>query len=136
MSRTSDPTLTDVFFALGDATRMAVLARLCAAGGLSATALSDGAAVSRQAIVKHLHVLEDAGLVTHQRQGREVLYVFDGRQIGEAVAFLEAMSAGWDRAIERLRDLVEAPRSGARRRGPPPGTGGAARAARGRRRRR
>lgn len=133
MSNTAESALTDVFFALGDATRMAVLARLRTPGGLSATALSDGAAVSRQAIVKHLQVLEDAGLVTHQRQGREVRYAYDGRRIGEAVEFLEAMSAGWDRAIGRLRDLVETPAAGTRRR---PGSVAAATARRVRRRRR
>jgi DNA-binding transcriptional ArsR family regulator len=105
----ADTGLTEVFFALGDDTRLEVIARLRTAGALSATVLSDGAAISRQAIVKHLHVLEHAGLVRHERQGREVLYAFQGRRVDEARAFLEAISAGWDRAIERLRGMVEAP---------------------------
>ena len=74
---------------------------------LSATALSDGARVTRQAIAKHLRVLEDARLVTHEKRGREVLYALDARRLEEARAFLEAVSAGWDRAIERLRRMVE-----------------------------
>jgi DNA-binding transcriptional ArsR family regulator len=65
--------------------------------------------VTRQAIVKHLQVLEGAGLVTHKKRGREVLYALEPRRLGEARAFLDAVSAGWDRAIERLRELVEQP---------------------------
>ena len=57
-----------------------------------------------------MHVLEGAGLVTHQKRGREVLYLLDARRLVEAQAFLEAISAGWDRALARLRDLVEEPR--------------------------
>lgn len=109
MSKERDRAVTGVFFALGDGTRLAVVKRLVAAGALSATALSDGAEVTRQAIVKHLRVLEGAGLVTHDRRGREVLYALEARRLDEARAFLEAASARWDRAIERLRRLVETP---------------------------
>lgn len=97
----------DVFFALGDGTRLSVVKRLAASGSLSATALSDGAHVSRQAIVKHLQVLEEAGLVTHEKAGREVLFALQPRRLDDARAFLDGISAGWDRAIERLRRLVE-----------------------------
>lgn len=116
MSKPPDPAVAEAFFALGDKTRLAVLARL-ATGALSATDLAIGASVTRQAIVKHLHVLESAGLVTHQKRGREVLYAPEGRGIVEARAFLDAVSARWDRAIHRLRDLVEEPppRKSARR---------------------
>ncbi|HWP21017.1 MAG TPA: metalloregulator ArsR/SmtB family transcription factor [Burkholderiaceae bacterium] len=107
MSNAVEPGLARVFFALGDATRLALVTRLLAAGALSATALATGQEISRQAIVKHLHVLEDAGLVTHERRGREVLYALDTQRFDEARAFLEAVSAGWDRALERLRRLVE-----------------------------
>jgi len=104
-----------VFFALGDGTRLAVVKRLLAAGALSATALAQDAAISRQAIVKHLQVLEDAGLVEHERKGREVLYALDRRRIDEARAFLDAISAGWDRALDKLKELVESPRPVRRR---------------------
>ena len=107
MSRGADPAAADVFFALGDATRLSVVRRLGAGGPLSATALSEGARVTRQAIAKHLRVLEGAGLVLHERRGREVLYALDGRRLEEARAFLDAVSAGWDRALERLRRVVE-----------------------------
>lgn len=115
MSRGREREIADVFFALGDRTRLAVVAKLQARGALSATALSDGADVSRQAIVKHLQVLEAAGLVTHERRGREVLFALEARRLHEARVFLDAMSAGWDRAIARLRGLVEEPPGAARK---------------------
>lgn len=96
-----------VFFALGDRTRLALVRKLLAAGALSATALAQDAAVSRQAIVKHLQVLESAGIVEREPRGREVLYAIDARRVNEARAFLDAISAGWDRAIDRLRRIVE-----------------------------
>lgn len=104
--------VADVFFALGDETRLSVVEKL-GAGAHSATALSGGAKVTRQAIVKHLQVLEGAGLVTHEKRGREVLYSLEARRLDEARAFLDGISAGWDRAIERLRHLVEEPAPGA-----------------------
>jgi len=89
---------------------------LCATTWLPATALAQDAEISRQAIVKHLQVLEDAGFVEHERKGREVLYALDRRRIDEARAFLDAISAGWDRALDRLKNLVESPRPPRRRR--------------------
>ena len=96
-----------VFFALGDGTRLAVVKRLLTAGALSATTLAQDADITRQAIVKHLQVLEDAGLVERERRGREVLYTLDPGRVDEARAFLDAISAGWDRALGQLKDLVE-----------------------------
>jgi DNA-binding transcriptional ArsR family regulator len=107
MSRQPDPAIAEVFFALGDRTRLSVVSRLVKRGSQSATALADGASVTRQAIVKHLQVLEDARLVTHARQGREVLYSLDTRRLEDARVFLNGISAGWDRAIERLKVMVE-----------------------------
>jgi DNA-binding transcriptional ArsR family regulator len=96
-----------VFFALGDGTRLSLVRKLGGGGAQSATALSDGADVSRQAIVKHLQVLESAGLVTHEKHGREVLFALETRRLEDARAFLEGVSARWDRAIDRLRRMVE-----------------------------
>ncbi len=114
MSSGSEPAIADVFSALGDETRLSVLRRLGAGVPLSATALSQDARVTRQAIAKHLRVLEGARLVTHAREGREVLYALDARRLEEARAVLDAVSAGWDRAIERLRRMVEVPAGPAR----------------------
>jgi DNA-binding transcriptional ArsR family regulator len=99
----------DVFFALGDHTRLSVVRKLGAGGALSATALSDGANVTRQAIVKHLQVLEHAGLVSHEKRGREVFYALETRRLEDARVFLDTISAAWDRALGRLRALVEEP---------------------------
>ena len=101
--------MVDVFFALGDETRLAVVRKLGTGASLTATALSEDGAMTRQAIAKHLQVLEDAGLVTHEKQGREVLYTLEAPRLDEARVFLEGISVGWDRAIARLRHLVEEP---------------------------
>jgi DNA-binding transcriptional ArsR family regulator len=109
MSKAAERAAARVFSALGDRTRLAVVQKLGAGGALSATTLSEGAKVTRQAIVKHLRVLEGAGLVTPARRGREVLYALEPRRLEDARVFLEGISAGWDRALERLRQLVEEP---------------------------
>lgn len=107
-----DRTEADVFFALGDRTRLSIVSRLGEHGARSATSLAEGSTVTRQAIVKHLQVLANARLVTHKKHGREVLYALDARRLREAGQFLNGISAGWDRAIERLRKMVEtAPRA-------------------------
>ena len=115
MLRATERTHADIFFALGDATRLSVVRTLSADGARTATALADGADVSRQAIVKHLQVLRSAGLVTPEKRGKEVLYALDGKRLDDARVFLEAVSLGWDRAIDRLRRLVEKPDGRGRR---------------------
>jgi DNA-binding transcriptional ArsR family regulator len=101
--------IAQLFFALGDETRLLLFIQLITVGALSATTLAENVPISRQAITKHLAVLESAGLVSHQRQGREVLYEVEVQRIQEAQAFLGAISKGWDQALGRLRDLVEEP---------------------------
>jgi DNA-binding transcriptional ArsR family regulator len=96
-----------VFAALGDATRLHVVSRLSAGGPMSITQLTDGANVTRQAVTKHLNVLAEAGIVIDFRQGRERMWQLKTRQLEEARRTLDQISAGWDRAIERLRALVE-----------------------------
>ena len=99
--------LARLFAALGDGVRLRLLTRILAAGAISATGLAAGEAISRQAIVKHLQVLESAGLVLPARVGREVRYALDARRLGEARAFLDGVSAHWDASLARLRRLVE-----------------------------
>ena len=96
-----------VFAALGDDTRLALVKSLGDGTARTATELAADLPITRQAVVKHLRVLEGAGLVVNERRGREVLYVLDGGRVDEARAFLDAVSARWDRAIARLRTLVE-----------------------------
>jgi DNA-binding transcriptional ArsR family regulator len=109
MSKNREQAATDVFFALSDGTRLSLVRRLGNGSPLSATSLADGAEVTRQAIVKHLRVLEEAGIVSHEKRGREVLYALDPDTLVDAQAFLEAISRSWDGAIDRLRRLVEEP---------------------------
>jgi DNA-binding transcriptional ArsR family regulator len=105
-----------VFSALGDESRLSLLRKLSRGAALSATMLAEDAPVTRQAIVKHLQILAAAGLILHHRRGREVLYALHPRRVDEARDYLGAVSAGWDQAIVRLREMVEEPVSKHRRR--------------------
>jgi len=96
-----------VFAALGDATRLQIVARLCEGGPLSIARLTEGAQVSRQAITKHLHALSDAGLVRSRRAGRESIWQLQTRRLAEVRRYLDRISRQWDQAIGRLRSLVE-----------------------------
>lgn len=96
-----------VFAALGDATRLRVLARLSTEGPLSITRLASGADVTRQAVTKHLQVLADAGLITGARDGRENVWTLERRGLHEARRLLDAISREWDGTLERLRAFVE-----------------------------
>ncbi|HEV3018514.1 MAG TPA: metalloregulator ArsR/SmtB family transcription factor [Burkholderiaceae bacterium] len=96
-----------VFAALGDATRLQIVARLCEGGPLSIARLTEGAQVSRQAITKHLHALSDAGLVRSRRAGRERIWQLQTRRLAEVRRYLDRISRQWDQAIGRLRSLVE-----------------------------
>jgi DNA-binding transcriptional ArsR family regulator len=96
-----------VFAALGDATRLGIVARLCLDGPQSIVRLTDGANVTRQAVTKHLHALAEAGLVRGAREGRERIWEIDPRRLSAATRFLEQISKQWDDTIERLRAFVE-----------------------------
>jgi DNA-binding transcriptional ArsR family regulator len=96
-----------VFAALGDRTRLRLVVRLCDGEALSITQLTSESKVTRQAITKHLHVLEDAGLVRGSRHGREQLWELDARQLATARRCLKLISRQWDEALERLKAAVE-----------------------------
>ncbi len=96
-----------LFAALGDPTRLRLVARLAGGGPASITRLSEAAAVSRQAISKHLAVLADAGLVRTRREGRERICELAPARLGDAHAYLDAISRQWDEALGRLRAFVE-----------------------------
>jgi DNA-binding transcriptional ArsR family regulator len=96
-----------VFAALGDRTRLNLVARLCTCGPQSIVRLTEGAKVSRQAVTKHLHTLADAGLVRSTREGREHIWEIQPKRLSEARHYLDLISDQWDDAIERLRTLVE-----------------------------
>lgn len=96
-----------IFAALGDETRLQLLARLSSGGPLSISALTTDTNVTRQAVTKHLRVLEVAGLVKGARSGRERLYELERARLDLARRHIEAISAEWDRAVARLRAFVE-----------------------------
>ena len=96
-----------VFAALGEPTRLHLVARLCADGPLSISRLSEGAGVSRQAITKHLATLEAAGVVQSARAGRERIWELETRRLEIARRCLDQISAQWDEALTRLRVFVE-----------------------------
>jgi DNA-binding transcriptional ArsR family regulator len=96
-----------VFAALGDETRLRLVARLCDEGPQSIAKLTDGSEVTRQAVTKHLRVLEDAGVVRGTRDGRESVWQIEPRRLETARRSLDLISARWDSAIERLRAMVE-----------------------------
>lgn len=96
-----------LFAALGDETRLRVVARLCEEGPLSIAKLTDGGEVTRQAVTKHLRVLADAGLVKGSRTGREAVYELQPRRLSDARRLLDLISTEWDGTLERLRAFVE-----------------------------
>lgn len=96
-----------VFAALGDETRLGLVARLCSGGPQSIARLTSGSDVTRQAITKHLDVLGDAGLVHDAWRGRERIWQLDTERLGQAARHLEQISKGWDEALARLKKFVE-----------------------------
>jgi len=96
-----------VFAALGDETRLRLVARLGTEGPLSIARLTAGTDVTRQAVTKHLHVLAEAGLARGTRQGRERLWRLDPAPLEEARRHLDLISQRWDAALERLKAAVE-----------------------------
>ena len=96
-----------VFAALGDPTRLRLIAALCAGGALSIAQLTAGPAITRQAITTHLEGLADAGLVRDIRQGRERLWEFEPSRLDEARHSLEAIAVQWDQRLQRLKTFVE-----------------------------
>jgi DNA-binding transcriptional ArsR family regulator len=96
-----------IFAALGDETRLQIVARLCAEGPLSITRLSEGAGVTRQAVTKHLGALSAAGLARNTRSGREQIWELDTRRLEMARRCLDRISSHWDVALTRLKAMVE-----------------------------
>jgi DNA-binding transcriptional ArsR family regulator len=96
-----------VFAALGDETRLRLVSRLSHDGPMSIARLADGFAITRQAITKHLRVMEGAGLVRSEQQGRESVWQLEQKRLADARRQLEAISAQWDETLDRLKSFVE-----------------------------
>ncbi len=109
MSARDAPAAAQMFAALGDATRLQLLMRLSASGPESIAQMSAKSVVTRQAITKHLRVLEDAGFVAGERQGREHVWRLRPRRLRDVHAQLDRISRQWEDALERLRAFVEDP---------------------------
>ncbi len=96
-----------VFAALGDETRLRIVARLCHGGPATISRLTEAADVTRQAVTKHLRALEDAGLVRSDRAGRECIWELETRRLAQLRRYLDQISSQWDGTLERLRAFVE-----------------------------
>jgi DNA-binding transcriptional ArsR family regulator len=96
-----------VFAALGDQTRLALVAKLCGGEPCSISQLTEGSKLTRQAITKHLRVLESAGIAHSIRSGRESLFHFDPRPIAGVKEYLDFVSRQWEQALSRLKSFVE-----------------------------
>ena len=99
-------TLVSVFAALSDETRWSILAAL-GEGDASASALANRVPVSRQAIAKHLAVLQEVGLVESHKAGREVRFRVVGSQLAATARRLDAVGAQWDRRLAAIKQLAE-----------------------------
>jgi DNA-binding transcriptional ArsR family regulator len=95
-----------VFAALADPTRRSILRAVAERGPVTATALSDGLPISRQAVAKHLGLLRAAGLVVADRAGREAHFVAVGAPLEDLAAWAEQTGRRWDDRLARLRDRV------------------------------
>jgi DNA-binding transcriptional ArsR family regulator len=100
-----------VFVALADPTRRQLLVTLAEASPRTATQLAEVYPITRQGILKHLHVLEEAGLVTVAQQGREKRYTLTPEPLSDLERWIEDLNALWDARLGRLKALVEGDRS-------------------------
>ena len=108
MSPAKAPSMARVFAALGEPTRLKLVAALCASGALSIAQLTANTNISRQAVTKHLQVLADAGVARGTKSGRERLWQLDPLRIEEAKRTLEVIGRQWEAALGRLKAFAEA----------------------------
>jgi len=98
-----------LFAALGDDVRLSIVGSLSDRGPQSITELARHAPISRQAITKHLHVLESAGIATSERSGRERIWRLQAHRLTTAQRYLDRISSRWDDAIARLEAHLQEP---------------------------
>ena len=96
-----------MFAALGDPTRLKLVAVLCADGIFSIAQMTANTDISRQGMTKHLQVQADAGVVRDVKRGRDRLWQLEPGQIEDAKRTLEVIGRQWEVALGRLKDLVE-----------------------------
>jgi DNA-binding transcriptional ArsR family regulator len=107
MSKAERAGAAPVFAALGDATRLSLVITLSDGEARSIVRLAADTRITRQAVTKHLRVLEEAGLVAHARVGRESRYAFRPEGVEPARDCLEAVGRQWEDALGRLKRFVE-----------------------------
>jgi len=100
-----------IFAALGDETRLSLLAKLGKGQRYSISQLAEGTKLTRQGVTKHLQVLERAHMVHAKRAGRENLFELDPKPIQELSEYLDMVSKQWDAALARLKAFVESKHS-------------------------
>jgi DNA-binding transcriptional ArsR family regulator len=98
----------ELWSAIADPSRRRVLDLLVRSGEASASALADGVPFTRQAVSKHLVVLERSGLISRRKQGREVLYRIDADRLDQATNAMAELARQWDRRLDRIKRLSEA----------------------------
>jgi DNA-binding transcriptional ArsR family regulator len=108
----------DVFEALADPTRRAVVRRLAEGGPATATQLAGELPVTRQAVAKHLATLAEAGLVTSDRQGRETRFSFTPEPLADAVSWMADVGRQWDGRLQALSQYLETGEAPPKRRKP------------------
>lgn len=96
-----------IFAALGDETRLLLIAKLCQVSRQSISQLTEGTKLTRQAVTKHLQVLERVGLVRSVRRGRETLFEFDATPIETMTQYLDLVSAQWEKKLTDLQTFLE-----------------------------
>jgi DNA-binding transcriptional ArsR family regulator len=92
---------------MGDPTRLLLIAKLSTGNRGSISELTRGSRLTRQAVTKHLRVLQNAGIVRSVRSGREKLFEFNPEPLDEIQTFLDRISSQWDQALARLKAFVE-----------------------------
>ena len=97
----------ELFAALGDETRLALVTRLGAGKPMNIARLTQGTSLTRQAVTKHLAVLRDAGIARASRVGRQQVWELEPRRLEIARRFLDHVSKRWDDALDRLKRFVE-----------------------------
>ncbi len=107
LARSAPDDPAQIFAALGDETRLQIVARLSNGQSRSITQLTHGLGLTRQGVTKHLRVLEEAGLVSSIRVGRESQFAFAPEPFARARSYLDAVSLQWDDALTRLQAFVE-----------------------------
>jgi len=96
-----------LFAALGDEIRLRLVVRLCEQGAASISKLTAGTGVTRQAVTKHLRVMQSSGLVRSTRRGRERIWQLNQQRLQDTRRHLELISKQWDDALARLQKFVE-----------------------------